>query len=161
MSDTKTRAAEIYQQHIGLATTDPRNFRKTVMDQIMSELNVSLASAATHYNNAKKASPVEGLGRATVTKGARKITTSKGKSQEVIPDEECYTVLEIIEGKVGRTFSYEFQGEASEVFEKKVYGWPNSAWVMIKGLGQNPGDPYYLNADEKEIRFHSPVIENV
>lgn len=159
MSDTKTRAAEIYQEHIALATSDPRLFRKTVMDQIMSELGVSLASSATHYNNSKKLNPVEGLGRPTVSKGARKVTVGGkgGKMQDIIPDSECYTILEIKEDCVGRTQSFDLQGNASEAFDGKVAAWPNSEWVLIRGLGPNAGDTFKLESDEEEVKRYSPV----
>ena len=161
MSDTRTRAIEIYQQHIALAATDGRLFRKIVMEQIMSECNVSRPSAATHYNNAKKSNPVEGLGRPTVTKGARKIVVGKGKVQDIIPDEECYTVLEL-EGEdqsVSRTQSFDLQGDASESFDKKIVAWPRTTWVLVKGLGPNPGETFALDEGEQEVKRYSPVKE--
>jgi hypothetical protein len=53
-------------------------FRKAVMTKLMDEFGVTLASAATHYNEAlivvRKATPeaVEGLGRPADKKGGRK-----------------------------------------------------------------------------------------
>ncbi len=53
-------------------------FRKAVMAKLMEEFGVTLASAATHYNEAlirtRKATPeaVEGLGRPADKKGGRK-----------------------------------------------------------------------------------------
>lgn len=53
-------------------------FRKNVMSHLMTEFNISLASAATHYNEAfklvKEATPelVSGLGRPEDKKGGRK-----------------------------------------------------------------------------------------
>jgi hypothetical protein len=53
-------------------------FRKAVMQFIMNEYNITLASAATHYNHAfklvKEANPelVDGLGRPEDKKGGRK-----------------------------------------------------------------------------------------
>ena len=68
----KDRAVELYNQHIELAITDGRLFRKTVMDTLMLETGCTLAAAATHYNSAKKlAAPVEGLGRPAVSAAVR------------------------------------------------------------------------------------------
>jgi hypothetical protein len=151
----KQRAIEIYNQHISLATTDGRLFRKTVMDQLVAETGCSIAGAATHYNNCKKTIPVEGLGRPVTPKGVRKVSTAKGKQSKTTPDSQCFTVMEITkEGKVGRSESFEFQGVASELFDGKVKTWPNKDWVMINGLGPNPGDEFKLSFEEKEIKSH-------
>ncbi len=159
--NAKQRAVEIYNEHIALAQTDGRLFRKTVMDQLMAETGCSLAAAATHYNNAKKAAPVEGLGRAPVTKGARKVTPGKGKAAELVPDDECFTVLELVnkdgEHLVGRSQSFIYQGEAGETFESKTSAWPNSTWVLIQGLGPNSGDSYKLEPGEKELKRFEPA----
>jgi hypothetical protein len=155
--NAKQRANELYQQHIGLATSDPRLFRKTVMDTLMAETGCSLAAAATHYNNAKKVSPVEGLGRAPAAPGTRK-NASKGGKNEITPDNECFSVLEVLkDGTVGRCVCYEFQGEAGEAFEDKPAAWPNSTWVMIQGIGPNSGEAYKLDDGEKELRRYDPV----
>lgn len=156
--NAKDRAVEIYTQHIGLATTDGRSFRKTVMDQLMSETGCSLAAAATFYNNAKKANPVEGLGRALVASGVRKM--GKGKAEELQPDDDCFTVIEIANGDVGRCQSFLMQGDASEKFDDKVIAWPGATWVMIKGLGPLTGEAYKLRDGEKEIKRH-PLKVNV
>jgi len=156
--NAKQRAIEIYNLHLALASTDGRNFRKTVMDQLMAETGCSLAAAATHYNNAKKqAVPVEGLGRAPVPKGIRK-PGGKGKKQEDLQDDnECFTVIELRDGSVGRCQSFLMQGDASEKFDDKVLAWPHSGWVMIQGLGPNSGDTFKLDTGEKEIKRYEPV----
>ena len=155
--NTKVRAQEIYNQHLALASTDGRGFRKAVMDQLMSEMGVSLASAATHYNNCKKgSSPVEGLGRAPVPKGVRK-PGGKGKAQVQLQDDnECVSVIELIENNVARCQSFLTQGDASETFDAKIMTWPKSEWVMIWGLGPNSGDIFKLEAGEKEIKRYTP-----
>lgn len=159
---TKERAAEIYKAHLELAATDGRLFRKTVMDQLMSELGVSLASAATHYNNCKKqAAPVEGLGRPPVSKNLKKPGGGKAKNQlEVAPDDECFAVMELVkngaEFTVGRYQSFLLQGDASEKFDEKIEAWPFSSWVMIQGLGPNSGETYKLSGGEKEIKKYEP-----
>ncbi len=154
--NAKERALEIYNQHLALASTDGRNFRKTVMDQLMTETGCSLAAAATHYNNAKKAVPVEGLGRAPIPKGVRK-APGKGKDKALVPDNECFTVLELIPSDgtvfhVGRCQSFIMQGDASEKFDEKVEAWPLISWAMVQGLGPNSGESYKLDAGEKEIK---------
>ena len=147
MSDTKTKAIEIYLKHIALASQDGTLFRRTVREEMINTLGISGAAASTHYNTAKKLHPVEGLGRATVTKGARKVTANKGKAQDV-DDSECYTVIEIVNGKTGRTRSYLTNEEATKDWSRKCRMYPKSGWRVIKGLGPNPGDDYELGPDE-------------
>ena len=153
----KQRAIEIYGQHLPLAATNGRLFRKTVMDQLIAETGCSVAGAATHYNNCKKTAPVEGLGRPQTPKGTRRVSTAKGKQQKVTPDNQCFTVIKVTkEGKVGRTEAFGLQGDASETFDRKAATWPNKNWVMLQGLGPNPGDEFKLAEDEKEIKNHVP-----
>jgi hypothetical protein len=162
--NAKERALEIYNHHLALASADGRGFRKTVMDQLMEETGCTLAAAATHYNNAKKAVPVEGLGRAPAPKGIRKPGASKGKSKELVPDEECFSVLELVTAEsgavaVGRCQSFLLQGDASETYDNKVNSWPNSNWVLIQGLGPISGESYKLTEGEKEIKRHNAVVK--
>jgi len=157
MSTIKERAMEIYKEHLHLAASDGRLFRKTVMDQLMLEFNATLASVATHYNTCKKTNPIEGLGRAPVAKGLRK-PGGKGKQQEQLQDDnDCFSVLEIVNGEVGRCQSFLIQGDASECFDLKIETWPNSTWVLIRGLGPVHGETYKLEEGELEIkRFPLP-----
>lgn len=162
--NAKTRAVELYQLHIALATTDGRLFRKTVMDTLMAETGCSLAAAATHYNQAKKAQPVEGLGRAPVPAGVRKAKGKPGKPEELKPDNECFAVIELKQEDgntvVGRCQTFLLQGDASETFDSKITNWPRSSWVMIQGLGPSHGDTFKLESDEKEIkRYDAPAAE--
>jgi hypothetical protein len=156
----KDRAIELYEQHIALASTDGRLFRKTVMDTLQAEFNCSVAAAATHYNHAKLAHPVEGLGRAPVAKGVRK-ASNKTKPAELQADNECFAVIELVqEGNdavVGRCLTFLMQGDASEAFDSKIVNWPNSSWVMIQGLGPNHSETYKLDAGEKEIKRYEPA----
>lgn len=159
--NAKERALEIYNQHLTLAGTDGRSFRKTVMDQLMAETGCSLAAAATHYNNAKRTVPVEGLGRAPVSKGVRRPGAGKGKVKDVQADNECFSVLELIPSEgtvvhVGRCQSFLAQGDASEKFDGKKEAWPRNIWVMIQGLGPNSGESYKLDAGEKELKRYQP-----
>lgn len=160
MSNIKDGAKAIFEQHIALATTDPKLFRKTVLNQIVAEFGVSMASAATAYNNVKKAAvPIEGLGRAVNPNVIRK--TNKHKVAEVKPDEECFSIIELLRNKdgvtVGRTRSYEFQGEASEAFDERAELAPVHTWVMIQGLGPMPGENYKLGDKEAEIKRYTPA----
>ncbi len=161
--NAKQRAVEIYQQHIALATTDGRMFRKTVMDQLMLETSCTLAAAATHYNNAKKGAPIEGLGRAPAPKGLRRPSEEIAgggdhKTIEQLLDEECYTVSELVTNgesvTCGKMRMHNRQGDASEFFDQMVRMYPAKAWVMIRGLGPNPTDAYKLGPNEKEIKRH-------
>ena len=93
------------------AYTGPKGnteFRKDVMCAIMTEHGVTLASAATHYNDAFKfvkelnAELVSGLGRAEDKKGGRK---PKAKPSEVLPQEETVALLlesSLLEGATPR-----------------------------------------------------------
>jgi len=155
--NAKQRACEIYKEHILLAAADGKSFRKNVMDQLMAETGCSLASASTHYNNAKKLAPVEGLGRQGVSKGARKVSPTKARAPESIPDNECFSVVEVNKDKVGRTQSFTIQGDASEAFDSKIEVWPRSTWIMIQGLGPNGGDTFELEEGEKEIKRYTPL----
>ena len=159
--NAKERALEIYNDHLALAAVDGRGFRKTVMDQLMAETGCSLAAAATHYNNAKKAAPVEGLGRAPMPKGLRK-PGGKGKAQEVVPDNECFSVIELVPTEngatVGRCQAFLLQGDASEAFDEKISWGPAREWVLIQGLGPNHGDNFKLDAGEKEIKRYTPEV---
>jgi len=165
MSNNKVRANEIYQQHIHLASTDGRLFRKTVMDQMMSELGITLASSATLYNNAKKGSaPIEGLGRVPAPAGLKKpgATGTKHKEGEVCDDNECFTVIELVPAgpdnySVGRVQSFLMQGDASEKFDDKVIAWPKCHWIMIQGIGPNHSDSFKLDTGEKEIKVYHPA----
>jgi len=159
--NARERAVEIYNQHIALASIDGRLFRKTVREQLMAETGCSGAAASTHYNNCKKAhAPIEGLGRAPTPAGIRK-PGGKGKGTDVVPDNECFSVIELIardSGQiVGRCQAFLLQGDASEKFDDKVVAWPNSTWVMIQGLGPNSGDTFKLDTGEKEIKRYTPV----
>lgn len=162
--NAKDRALEIYNNHLALASTDGRSFRKTVMDQLMAETGCTLAAAATHYNHAKKAVPVEGLGRAAVAKGVRKAGGGKGKDKDLVPDDECFTVIELLPSdanafRVGRCQSFLAQGDGSEKYDEKVESWPHSSWVLIKGLGPNSGETYRLGAGELEIKRHHGILK--
>ncbi len=71
-------------------------FRKAVMQAAISQFNISVASAATHYNHALKtvkeldAEMVAGLGRPDGKKGGRPVlhpvTVVKAKSGEIVVD---------------------------------------------------------------------------
>lgn len=153
----KEKALEIYNRHIALASTDGKLFRKTVMDEIMRELNASISSAATLYNTAKKTIPVDGLGRPDRPATAHSILEKKPLTKlSLKPENECFAVIEIVDGLVGRYQSFEMQGDASEIFDEKIVAWPNSEWIMIQGLGPNHGDKFSIKDTEKEIKRYKP-----
>lgn len=159
--NAKQRAVEIYNDHIALASTDGRSFRKTVMDQLMAETGCTLAAAATHYNNAKKQSaPVAGLGRAPTAPGVRKMGAKGKKAEPIQDDNDCFSVIELSKTDtgftVGRCQSFLIQGDASETYDQKIETWPNSHWVMIRGLGPNHGDNFKLRQGEEQIKRYSP-----
>jgi hypothetical protein len=151
----KDRAVELYAQHIALASVDGTLFRRTVMNQLMAETGCNIGIAATHYNNAKKANPIEGLGRAPLAKGVRK-ASNKPKTDELQPDDECFAVIELLKRGndfvVGRCQTFLMQGDASETFDEKTEAWPTSSWVLIQGLGPSYNETYKLDPDEKEIK---------
>lgn len=159
--NAKTLATELFQKYIDLASTDGRSFRATILEELKAKTGCSHAAACTHYNNAKKAAPpVKGLGR-EVFNSAIKKSNKKSDKEEIIPDNECFSVLELRNGAVGRCQSFIYQGDASEKFDEKVEAWPTSEWVMIQGLGPNSGDIFKLEPDEKEIKRYTPVQEDV
>ena len=161
----KQRSTEIFMQHIHLATTDGRLFRKTVLDQMIAEMGCSVASAATRYNDVFKAirvtSPhlVEGLGRVkkTAAQVARNTPVDDEDDAEL---DRVYSVVEVIArgGKqvVGRTQCFIMQGDASECFDSRVGGWPGSEWYLIQGMGPMHGDTYRLRPRETEIKHWAP-----
>lgn len=163
MSNIKERALAIYNSHLELIATSGTVFRKTVINQIMSEFNVSLASASTHYNNCKKASaPIEGLGRAPVSKNVRRPGSNRKQQEELQDDNECFTVIELLKHNdgitVGRCRSHLMQGDASEDFDERIQYKPRNVWIMIQGLGPNHGDNFKLSAGEREIKRYTPDV---
>lgn len=73
---------------------DAAGFRRKVMESIVNKFEISVASAATHYNHAKKvaqaADPKLVLGRAEDKKGGRPVlhpvTVVKAKSGAVVAE---------------------------------------------------------------------------
>jgi hypothetical protein len=163
--NAKQRAIEIYNEHLALASADGRNFRKTVMDQLMAETGCTLAAAATHYNNAKKnAAPIEGLGRPAAPKGIRKPGANKAGKEVLQEDNECFSVIELLKHHdtsitVGRCYAHLLQGDASEEFDERIKYKPHNAWVMIQGLGPLHGETFKLEKEEKEIKRYTPEME--
>lgn len=161
-------AETIFRQHLHMAATDGRVFRRTVMDQIMAESGCTDSSAATQYNNVKKRLVNEipaTLGRqtrpATVTPPLE--PEISGVIRHVNPREsedagfgqDCWSVVELVGSPasptVGRTRSYQTQGDASEDFDSSRNRWASSTWVLIQGLGPLSGTPYRLEEGEREI----------
>lgn len=160
MASHRERAIEIYQQHCALLDQDRRLFRKTVMDQLQSELGISLPSAATHYNTARQHfNPA----LATTADPAVRVVRPGGtprKKTAVKPDDQCYAVIEITADSsgtavVGRYRSFLERPEAENYYQTRMVTWPGSTWVLVNGLGPNSGDPYRLEAGERELRRYS------
>jgi hypothetical protein len=91
----------------GEAFTGPKGntaFRKEVMGKLMEEFGITLASAATHYNEAfklvKEATPelVSGLGRPEDKKGGRKPKAVNQPAEEAMTQEE--TVAALLESNI-------------------------------------------------------------
>lgn len=162
MTSNKDIAMNIYLESSNLAEQDKKNFRKTVMEKIMFATGCSLAASATYYNNCKKSIPINGVGR---TVSGRVVKKSSGKNElqvELQPDNECFTVIELVEDDdgneiVGRCQSFLTQGDASEHFDERVHLFGKSKWMMIQGLGPNSGDTFKLSLDEKEIKRHIQI----
>lgn len=160
MSTNKEIAHTIYHKHIDLASTDGRSFRKTVLEEMVAVMGCSWAAACTHYNNCKKAGPkIEGLGRPEVSDAVRKIPKGTASQQEV-SEEECYTVMEVLENgtsaTVGRTHSFEGLGLARIKLKEMIARAPARKWQLILGLGPLAGETYKLAEDEKILVEHIP-----
>lgn len=162
MTTPKERALALFIEHIAVAPVNGTLFRTTIMNALKEEFGVSQASAATLYNNIKKSQPpIEGLGRTAVSANVRK-PGSKGNVGEALqPDEECFTVLELLTHKegttVGRCRSHLMQGDASEDFDERAAWAPLTTWIMIQGLGPITGDNYKLGVGEAEIKRYTPA----
>ncbi len=160
MPTTRERAIEIYQQHRALLDQDRRLFRKTVMDQLQSELGISLPSAATHYNTARQHFSPATDTATTQTRVVRPGRGTGGRGTAVKPDNQCYAVIELVADDsgstvVGRYRSFLDREPAEQTYQQRVIAWPQSNWVMIRGLGPNSGDPYRLDSGEVELRRYS------
>jgi len=160
VSSHRERAIEIYQQHQALLTTDRRLFRKTVMDQLQSELKISVASAATHYNSARQHFNPDTAAPADPTVRVIRPGGTVRKKAAIKPDDQCYAVMELTaDGSgstvVGRYRSFLERTPAENYYQTRMVTWPNSTWVLVNGLGPNSGDPYRLSAGERELRRYS------
>jgi len=82
-------------------------FRKAVIDHLIAEFGITLASAATHYNDAfkhvKAIDPalVDGLGRPEDKKGGRKKKVAvEAAPVEAVPQVQTFTVKKKSDGTV-------------------------------------------------------------
>lgn len=154
MMSLKERAQELWNQRVATAAKDPRAFRGGIIETLKAEFGCSTATASTQYNNVKKRSPpVEGLGRAP---GVKRQPKAVNPVETEDADSACYSVIELTpHGKsyqVGRTRAFILQGDASEIYDTACQSYPNSVWVMIKGIGPFHGDSYRLASGEYEIK---------
>lgn len=171
--DIKVRAFEIFVENLHMAQTNQTIFRRFVVDTIIAEYAtpekpMSLAASAAHYNTAKKLAEskglVSGLGRPPKDPNEAKPEKSNG-SRMPFDDEDCFTVLEIINGVVTRTGSYLDEALArKKLAERRSSKFPTT-WKFIKGLGPNVGDVYKLTdletdmeADDLPAQVPTPVV---
>lgn len=160
MKTNKQISTEVYAKHLHLAETSSRQFRKTVMCELMELTGCSLAAAATYYNNCRKESASTDVSdKGIVVKSNRKASKNRSK-EELQPDNECFSVLELMlneagETIVGRCQSFLMQGDASECFDSRVECFSDTNWILIQGLGPNHGDVYKLDIGEKEVKRYT------
>lgn len=154
--DAKTRAVELFNEHLHLVQTNQKLFRKTILDTIIAEFTTpektfSVASAATHYNNAKKAAEaaglVAGLGRVSIP--GEKVPNADGTMP--FDDCDCITVCEVCENVVRRTQSFINEELARKTYQERLKSRFQGTWKLIKGLGPNVGDTYKLADTELEL----------
>lgn len=151
--DAKSRANELFQEHKHMIGVNQTEFRRTVMQTLMAEFGISLASSATHYNNAKKAA--QSTGDAEVANLGRLATSSASKQvdEDGVPfnDEDCITVCEVVGEIAGRSQSFLNEEAAREKYQERLKSRIPSTWKLIKGLGPNPGEAYKLREGEIEL----------
>ena len=143
----KQRAVEVFNANLDMIPVDQTLFRRTVMQTLVTEFMISNATAATHYNNAKKLAEkngaVSGLGRVAAMRDRSKDT--------IIPESECFTITEVIDNIVTRTQSFVSEQSAREKLAERRKAKVPTDWKLISGLGPNVGDTYKLSVGEVEL----------
>jgi hypothetical protein len=171
MTTAKERAVELFNANIGMIEEiNQTEFRRHVMNTLIEEFStpekeMTIAAAATHYNNAKKLAEsqglVSGLGRSTPAPvaGTTIIKPKKTVEKKTIDDDACFTVVEVVGGETRRTMSFIANGDASEHFEACYLSFPEHSknWRLIQGLGPNSGEPFRLQAGEKDITIETLI----
>lgn len=150
--DAKIRANQLFHDHLHMIANSQTEFRRAVMQALIDEgIVTTVAAAATHYNNAKKAAErsghVTGLGRTQATASSDK----KSSKDILISDDECFTVLEILDNVVVRTESFAAEEPARKKYKERLSGRIPAVWKLITGLGPNVGDTYRLLDGESEL----------
>lgn len=151
--DAKTRASELFNIHLHLVANSQTEFRRTVMQSLISEgVVTTVAAAATHYNNAKKSAEriglVNGLGR---TQGSASADRKSNSKDAILDDDKCFTVLETVDNVVVRTESFVAELPARKKYTERLSGRNPAVWKLITGLGPNVGDTYKLQEGETEL----------
>jgi hypothetical protein len=150
-SNVSKRAIELFNNNIPMIADNPTTFRRKVMQTLVAEYSISVAAAATYYNNAKKLAVNSGLvtefGR--VQAAAARDVDKFGNS--ILSESECYTVLELTNDIVTRTKSYLYEDDATTAYNKKLNSRFSGTWKLIKGMGPNVGDTYRLQDGEVEL----------
>ncbi len=150
--NAKELALKLFDDHIDMAYTDPKGFRKLIMDTLREKIGCSIPASATHYNNAKKSrAPIEGLGRLPSGKGKGNKTVQLEQEQLL----ECFSTIELVGESVGRTYSYSTVAEAEKEANSRLNR-HGGVWLVIKGMGPNPGEKFKLESGE-EILCQNPV----
>ena len=166
--DIKDRAKEIFYQHIHLYGIDGKagvGFRQTVVKQIEAEFGVDASQSASRYNTIlKEYKKANGLDKApapgtTVVAGLAGVETDK-KSSKKDEDPDCWSIIELVDRGTGRLTVGRFRSElklvdAEDVFEAKVKTFPDTNWVLIKGIGPLHGAVYELDDGEEELKRYS------
>lgn len=155
--DSEEYTKQLFHEHSELISSDPILFRKRVVRHLKERTGWERTDALQEYERVlkffKKENP-EFVAPLFDAAAARK--AEKTKKKDLQPDDECYSILEILqESIVGRCQSFLTEDEARDKFNKKCALWPNTMWVLIKGLGPNSGDKYKLEAGEIELQCYS------
>lgn len=148
----KLRAITLFNENMYMINESQTQFRKKVMQTLMAEFNISQAASATHYNNAKKLAEkdgiIVGLGRGSDAVGDRR---RSNPNDRLIHDDDCFTVLEVIDDAVTRTQSFIDEELARTKLKERLSAKIPTTWKLIRGLGPNVGDTYKLSESEKEL----------
>jgi hypothetical protein len=167
--DIKERAKEIFFQHIHLYGIDGKagiGFRQTVVKQIEAEFGVDASQSASRYNTIlKEYKKANGLDKApaagtTVVSGAAGVEADKKTNKkDKDEDADCWSIIELVDRGTGKLTVGRFRSElklvdAEDVFDAKVQTFPDTNWVLIKGIGPLHGAVYELGDDEEELRRH-------
>jgi hypothetical protein len=147
MQSVKERAIEVFNENLDMIPVDQTQFRRKVMQTLVIEFSITNATAATHYNNAKKLAEKNG----TVFGLGRQSVQSNTNNNALVSDSELYTIVEVINGEVARTQSFLNEKDARAKLAIRKMARIPTEWKLIKGIGPNVGDTYKLTDYEAEL----------